>query len=172
MGSLPPEIIAQTGRIKQRSMTFAPIILPMDKSCFFLIIDVTVVTSSGSDVPIATRVIATILSGTPIYPASLLPKVTRCCAPPTINAVPRIKKIMLFAMSFVFCFLAAKASVFVLSSVAFPDSAGLPCAPREAVFGPLSTILFFVPSFFPSMMFYVINTTNTTRRIIDKYAFK
>ena len=43
------------------SMTFAPIILPMDRSCFFLIIDVTVVTSSGSDVPIATRVIATIL---------------------------------------------------------------------------------------------------------------
>lgn len=26
--------------------------------------------------------------------------------------------------------------------------------------------------FFPTMMFSVINTTNTTRRIIDKYAFK
>ena len=92
--------------------------------------------------------------------------------PPTINAVPRIKKIMLFAMSFVFCFLAVAASVFVLSSVAFPDSAGLPFAPREAGFVPLSTSLFFVASFFPTMIFSAIKTRKTTRRIIDKYAFK
>ena len=52
------EMIAQTGKIKQISIKFAPIILPADKSAFFLIRAVIVVTSSGSDVPIATIVTA------------------------------------------------------------------------------------------------------------------
>lgn len=52
----------QIGKIKAESIIFAPIIFPTDKEDSFFRIAVTVVTSSGKDVPIATIVTEIIAS--------------------------------------------------------------------------------------------------------------
>ena len=55
-GRVWAEIRALRGRIMVRSRMFAPRMLPTDRADCFLTMAVTVVTSSGRDVPIATMV--------------------------------------------------------------------------------------------------------------------
>ena len=87
-GSDPPDKNAQIGRIIVKSMMFAPIILPIDKSDCFFMIAVTVVTSSGKEVPTAIIVTPIIASETPIRCAMIVPSSTRRSAPITIPAAP------------------------------------------------------------------------------------
>ena len=61
-GSFSPLSNVQIGKIKAESIIFAPIIFPTDKEDSFFRIAVTVVTSSGKDVPIATIVTEIIAS--------------------------------------------------------------------------------------------------------------
>ena len=73
MVSRPPDTAEHTGRIKVRSMTLAPMILPTDMEASFLAMAVRVVTSSGREVPMATMVTPMMLEGTPSCSASSLP---------------------------------------------------------------------------------------------------
>ena len=77
IGSDLPEIIDARGIIRVKSKILAPRILPTDSDDCFLTIAVTVVTSSGREVPIATIVIAIIFSGTPSYVAKAVPLSTK-----------------------------------------------------------------------------------------------
>ena len=72
-------------------------ILPTDSEDCFLRIAVMVVTSSGSDVPIAIIVAAITESGTPIMTASAEPLSISSCAPRTIAAAPRMNLPMFIA---------------------------------------------------------------------------
>ena len=71
--SCPPDTAEHTGRIMVRSMTLAPMMLPTDMEASFLAMAVRVVTSSGSEVPMATIVTPMMLEGTPSSSASSLP---------------------------------------------------------------------------------------------------
>ena len=95
-----PLITAQRGRISVVSMMFAPMILPTESDDSFLRIAVSVVTSSGSDVPRAITVKPIIVSLMPISVAIVLPDETRNSAPNTIAAVPRTKKRTFEGISF------------------------------------------------------------------------
>ena len=65
MGSFSADTRSHSGRIRHRSMMFAPMMLPAERLDCFLMMEVTVVTSSGREVPTATSVTAMMLSGTP-----------------------------------------------------------------------------------------------------------
>ncbi len=78
-GGLPCKS-AHSGIISVRSMIFAPMILPTDSEDCFFRIAVMVVTSSGSEVPIAIMVAAITESGTPIMTASAEPLSISSCA--------------------------------------------------------------------------------------------
>ena len=75
----------------------APMIFPMDKLDSFLRIAVSVVTSSGREVPTATSVTAIIRSSTPNAVAIALPPSTRNSEPITIAAAPARKIILFFS---------------------------------------------------------------------------
>ena len=86
------------------SMTFAPITFPTDIDACLLTIAEIAVTSSGSDVPIATIVTPIIASETPHAAAILLPLLTRSCEPMTIPAAPPITRRMLSVTDFLSVF--------------------------------------------------------------------
>ena len=89
---VPPQIMEQTGIISVRSIMFAPIMLPIDRELCFLAMAVTVVTSSGREVPIATAVRLIILRSTmKILSAIRVPLSTKRFEPMTIPAVPTTK---------------------------------------------------------------------------------
>ena len=75
-GKVPPQARLLSGRISERSMIFAPTILPTHKAASPFLMAVKVVTSSGRLVPTASSVTAMIRSGTPKYAASPLPPLT------------------------------------------------------------------------------------------------
>ena len=74
---LPMETKEQIGRISVKSIMFAPRILPTESEPAFLRIAVMVVTSSGSDVPIAIATTLMILCGTCRLSAISVPYLTR-----------------------------------------------------------------------------------------------
>ena len=92
-GSGFPLITAHKGSIKVVSIIFAPMIFPTESEFSFFLIAVSVVTSSGNDVPRAITVKPIIVSLIPIPAAMVLPEETRNSAPKTIEAVPMMKKI-------------------------------------------------------------------------------
>ena len=71
--SFEPETNEATGITIVMFKMFAPMMFPIESDGSFLMIAEIVVTSSGRLVPIATRVTAIILSGTPKYSAILPP---------------------------------------------------------------------------------------------------
>ena len=85
-----PEIRLHTGMINVRSMIFAPMMFPTPRDDCFFITAVMVVTSSGSEVPIAMMVTEITLSLIPSEAAIILPLSTRRSAPKTIASAPRI----------------------------------------------------------------------------------
>ena len=105
IGSDWPEIIEHSGIINVKSKILAPMILPKDNDDCFLLIAVIVVTSSGSDVPIAISVRDIILSDIPTASASKLPLSTSKSAPYTIAAAPTMNFVILMAISLplIFC---------------------------------------------------------------------
>ena len=98
-GSVPPERNAHIGKIIVKSIMFAPMILPMDKSDCFLAIAVMVVTNSGSEVPTAIIVTPIIASETPNRCAITVPSSTNKSAPITIPAAPRMNFAILIKIS-------------------------------------------------------------------------
>ena len=68
-GITPPEISVASGKIKLKSITFAPIILPNETDDCFLEKAVIAVANSGNDVPSAITVVETILSVMPTFNA-------------------------------------------------------------------------------------------------------
>ena len=88
-GRALPETNEQRGIIRVRSMIFAPKILPRPKLVCFLTTEVTVVTSSGRDVPMATMVAEIRASEIPKCRAISLLESTRRSEPKTIPAVPK-----------------------------------------------------------------------------------
>ena len=91
-GSGCPLITEHKGSMSVESMILAPIIFPTEREFSFLRIAVSVVTSSGREVPSAITVKPIIVSLMPIPEAIVLPDETRNSAPKIIEAVPRIKK--------------------------------------------------------------------------------
>ena len=79
---------AHTGRIKVRSMIFAPMMLPAESEPCFFAMAVSVVTSSGRDVPMAMMVTEMTRSETPHMEASAEPLSTRSCAPAPVPPAP------------------------------------------------------------------------------------
>ena len=74
------------------SIMFAPMILPTERELCFLAIAVTVVTSSGKEVPMATMVSETMRSGTPrMSDAMIVPLSTKRREPITMPAAPTTK---------------------------------------------------------------------------------
>ena len=67
---------------------FAPMMLPTDRDDCFLRMAVMVVTSSGSEVPMAIMVAPMMASGTPSICASAVPLSISSCAPSTMAAAP------------------------------------------------------------------------------------
>lgn len=87
-GSFSPLSNVQIGKIKAESIIFAPIIFPTDKEDSFFRIAVTVVTSSGKDVPIATIVTEIIASLICRISAILQAECTSNSEPATIHTAP------------------------------------------------------------------------------------
>ena len=81
-------------------MRLAPIMFPTDRDDCFLTMAVTVVTSSGREVPIATMVAEMTAWETPLTTASSVAESTRNSAPNTIPAAPRINLATLIGISF------------------------------------------------------------------------
>ena len=109
-------INVQSGRIRDKSMMFAPMMLPTDKSAFFLTIDVIAVTNSGSDVPTARIVTPIMPSGTFNARASSAPLSLISCAPQKIAAAPTTNNTMFLPMSFFSITMPVFLSVIFLSS--------------------------------------------------------
>ena len=82
------------------SMMFAPRMLPTDIEDCFLTIAVIAVTSSGSDVPMATMVTAMMRSETPSSCASTVPLSTRRFEPTTRHAAPRTNNARFLSSAF------------------------------------------------------------------------
>ena len=93
-------IIAQIGSISVKSIIFAPIIFPTERDICFFDIAVSVVMSSGRDVPIARIVMEMILSEMPIAEARKVALSTRRSAPIAIAAAPRINLTEFISTSF------------------------------------------------------------------------
>lgn len=87
-GSSLPDINELKGRISDRSRILAPRIFPTERSDCLLAIAVSVVTSSGKDVPTAMTVTPIMRSDTPAYRARVLSFSTGSCAPITIPIYP------------------------------------------------------------------------------------
>ena len=69
-------------------MTLAPMTLPTDMADCFLTMEAMAVTSSGSEVPMATMVTPMMASETPQEAAMSLPLLTSSCDPATMPAAP------------------------------------------------------------------------------------
>ena len=82
------------------SIRFAPIIFPTEREDCFLTMAVTVVTSSGSEVPTATMVAEITASETPLTVAISVAELTRKSAPKTMPAAPKRNFNMLTGISF------------------------------------------------------------------------
>ena len=89
-GSGLPDIRLHIGMMNVRSMILAPMILPTPSEDCFLMTAVIVVTSSGSEVPIAMIVTEMTLSLIPIEDAMILPLSTSRSAPNTMARAPSI----------------------------------------------------------------------------------
>ena len=59
--------------MRVRSKMFAPMMLPTERDACFLTMAVMVVTSSGSEVPMATMVMPMMFSGMPVFWAIRVP---------------------------------------------------------------------------------------------------
>ena len=79
-----------------------PITFPIAKSVSPFLVAITLVTSSGSDVPIAIIVNAITFSATPSCLASPDAPLTTNCPPPTIPAIPITRNSASFHLNFVF----------------------------------------------------------------------
>ena len=88
MGCGRPCSRAHSGMMSVRSRMFAPMILPTESEACFLRMEMMVVTSSGSEVPMAIIVAAITASGTPMRRASSEPLSISSCAPSTMAAAP------------------------------------------------------------------------------------
>ena len=99
-----PKIVALCGTVKGASATdtpltstrlntLAPTTLPNDRSLWPLMSEVMAVTSSGRDVPSATKVSAITLSGTPKAWAIRVPLSTSRLAPMAISTAPSTSSI-------------------------------------------------------------------------------
>ena len=143
IGSDLPEIIDARGIIRVKSKILAPRILPTDSDDCFLTIAVTVVTSSGREVPTATIVIPIILSLTCINLASALALSTSSCAPPTIPATPSTNLMIFVTITFPVGLILVSSSAFVVLSSFFVFNA--------------------------ERTFSKIKTTKAAKRTIDKY---
>ena len=109
----------QSGRITVTSMMFAPRMLPTDIDVCFFTIAVIAVTSSGSDVPIATIVTAITRSDTPRIFASSVPLSTSSREPTTRHAAPSTKMPTFFQSVFLLLStVTASAAPFRLSAFA------------------------------------------------------
>ena len=113
----------QIGKIKTKSIIFAPIILPTPRSPCFLVIEVIVVISSGKLVPIATIVIAIIPSLTPIAEASSFAFSTKRSAPKTIPAAPSMNLRILIIIFFVSTFSSTTSFSYTLETLRFAETA-------------------------------------------------
>ena len=91
-------------------------IFPTEREDCFLIIAVTVVTSSGSEVPTATIVAEITASDTPLTVAISVAELTRKSAPITIPAAPTINLKILIGISY---FSKERFSVLADSALAF-----------------------------------------------------
>ena len=98
-GSALPEISPQIGMIKVMSMMFAPMMFPAESDISRLTTAVTVVTSSGSEVPTARTVTAMIRSGTPAAFATYSALSTSTFAPIAIAAAPTRNRITFLVQS-------------------------------------------------------------------------
>ena len=105
---LMPNSVALCGMVKGASVidmpltstrlkTFAPTMLPSDRSLWPLTSEVMAVTSSGSEVPSATNVRAMTLSGTPRACAIRVPLSTSRFAPAAISTAPSTSRISVLA---------------------------------------------------------------------------
>ena len=97
---MPLETNVHIGRMSDKSIMFAPIIFPTERLDSFFLIAVIVVTSSGSDVPIATIVTAITLSGTPRAVAIAEPPSIKKLEPSTIPAAPTTNNTIFLMISF------------------------------------------------------------------------
>ena len=104
MGSFSPLSNVQIGKIKAESIIFAPIIFPTDKEDSFFTIAVTVVTSSGREVPIATIVTEIISSLICRISAILQAECTNNSEPATMDTAPTQKQNNVFHILFPFSF--------------------------------------------------------------------
>ena len=75
-----------------RLNTLAPITLPIPREARPFFKEVMVVTSSGKEVPSATKVRAITVSGTPSFVAMMVPWFTKSLAPTAITAAPTTNK--------------------------------------------------------------------------------
>ena len=139
---VPPDKNAHIGRMRVKSMIFAPIMLPMESSDCFLATAVRVVTSSGKDVPIAIMVTPIIASDTPKWRAITVPSSTSKSAPTTTAAAP-IKNLT------------------ILSAICFPVCSVFSTSPESAE-----------RDFLPEMIFSIIKTANIAIIIMLCQRFK
>ena len=81
-------IIAEAPVIKVKFRTFAPTIFPIERSATFFLAEVTAVTSSGNEVPIATAVKPMISEGILSASAIAIPEFTRSLLPTITSTAP------------------------------------------------------------------------------------
>ena len=136
MWSPSPEISAHSGRMIVISMIFAPRMLPTDIDDCFLTMAVMAVTSSGSEVPMATIVTAMMRSDTPSSWARTVPLSTSRFEPTTRHAAPTANSTRFF-----------RSALRLLSTTAAPSV----CSSAE--------------SFFALRMFSMMNATNSASTI-------
>ena len=91
-GTSKGRMVVATPETRTRLKRFAPMILPRESAPWPFIRAVIAVTSSGRDVPRATKVSEITVSGTPIAAAIAIPLSTRRSAPTAITAAPMIRK--------------------------------------------------------------------------------
>ena len=149
------------------SMILAPKILPADIAPFFFIKEVTIVTSSGRLVPIATSVTAIIPSGIFMIVASALPLSTNNFAPKTIAPAPKINfKILIITV--VLSFLTSTISSTSSTSVSLSSTLLSANESSYKIFGAPSACIFLVTaaSFFATAILSQRNTAKGIKSII------
>lgn len=95
------DISEQIGRIKVKSIIFAPSIFPAESEPDFFFSAVRAVTSSGREVPIATAITLITLCEIFRLMAICVAYLTRSFAPNIMPTAPKIKRIMQLTFSFV-----------------------------------------------------------------------
>lgn len=101
------EINEQIGRIKVKSIIFAPSIFPAESEPDFFFSAVRAVTSSGREVPIATAITLITLCEIFRLMAICVAYLTRSLAPNIMPTAPKIKRIIQLTFllcSMIFCF--------------------------------------------------------------------